>query len=102
MSVDVSMESAKTILLSPSISSISGVSSLRVGHVKSLQNRISQPYTIRSKARSPAERDGFMSDRDKEIAMLEKAAKNVPDFNLPENFSFTKNVSYSSTSNFFN
>jgi len=44
--------------------------------------------------------DGFMPDRDKEMAMLEEAAKNVPDFNLPANFSFTKNVGYSSTSNF--
>ena len=35
MSVDVSMESAENVLLSPSISSTSGVSSLRVGHVKS-------------------------------------------------------------------
>ena len=101
MSVDESMESAETVLLSPSISSTSGASSLRVGHVKSSRNRIPQPYTIRSRARSPAEGDGFMSDQDKEIAMLEEAAKNVPDFNLPENFSFTKNVSHSSTSNFF-
>ena len=102
MSVDVSMESAETVLLSPSISSTSSASFLRVGHVKSSRNCIPQPYTICSRARSPAEGDGFMSDRDKEMAMLEEAAKNVPDFNLPENFSFTKNVGHSSTSNFFN
>jgi len=43
-----------------------------------------------------------MPDQDKEIAMLEEAAKNVPVFNLPANFSFTKNVGHSLTSNFFN
>ena len=102
MSVDVSMESAENVLLSPSISSMSGVSSLRVGHVKSSRNRIPQPYTIRSRARSPAEGDGFMPDQDKEMAMLEEAAKNVPVFNLPANFSSTKNVGHSLTSNFFN
>ena len=87
---DVSMESAENVLLSPSISSTSGASSLRVGHVKSSRNHIPQPYTINSRARSPAEGDGFMPDRDKEMAMLEKAAKNVPVFNLTANFSFTK------------
>jgi len=102
MSVDVSMESAETVLLSPSISLTSGASSLCVGHVKSSRNRIPQPYTIRSRARFPAEGDSFMSDQDKEMAMLEEATKNVPDFNLPANFSFTKNVSHSLTSNFFN
>ena len=101
MSVDVSLESAENVLLSPSISSTSGASSLRVGHVKSSRNRIPQPYTIRSRARSPAEGDGFIPDWDKEMAMLEEAAKNVPDFNLPANFSFTENVGHSSTSNFF-
>jgi len=119
MSVDVSMESAENVLLSPSTSmgappliqndcfsvasgplSTSGASSLRVGHVKS-RNHIPRPYTIRSSARSLAEGDGFMSDRDKEMAMLEEAAKNVPLFNLPANFSFTKNVGHSTTSNFF-
>ena len=100
MSVDVSLESAENVLLSPSIPSTSGASSLRVGHAKSSRNRIPQPYTIRSRARSPAEGDGLMPDRDKEMAMLEEAAKNVPDFNLPANFSFTKNVGHSTTNNF--
>ena len=101
MSVDVSMESAEKVLLSPSISmgvpvppiqndcfpvasgplSMSGASFLRVGRVK-LQNNIPPPYAIRSRARCPAEGDGFMPDRDKEMAMLEEAAKNVPVFNL--------------------
>jgi len=118
MSVDVSMESAENVLLSPSTSmgapsliqndcfsvasgplSTSGASSLRVGHVKS-RNHIPRPYTIRSSARSLAEGDGFMPDRDKEMAMLEEAAKNVPLFNLPANFSFTKNVGHSTTNNF--
>jgi len=102
MSVDVSIESAENVLLSPSISSTSGASSLRVGHVKSSRNRTPRPYTIRSRARSPAEGDRFIPDRDKEMAMLEEAAKNVPDFNLPANFSFTENVGHSSTGNFFN
>ena len=102
MSVDVSMESTENVLLSPSISSTSGASSLRVGHVKSSRNRTPRPYTICSRARSPAEGDRFIPDRDKEMAMLEEAAKNVPDFNLPANFSFTENVGHSSTSNFFN
>ena len=35
MSMDVSMDSVETVLLSPSISLTSGASSLRVGHVKS-------------------------------------------------------------------
>ena len=121
MSVDVSMESAENVLLSPSTSmgapppriqndcfsvasgplSTSGASSLRVGRVKSSRNHIPRPYTIRSSARSLAEGDGFMPDRDKEIAMLEEAAKNVPLFNLPANFSFTENVGHSTTSTFF-
>jgi len=42
-----------------------------------------------------------MLGRDKEIAMLEETAKNVPAFNLPANFSFTENVGHSTTSNFF-
>ena len=119
MSVDVSMESAENVLLSPSTSmgapsliqndcfsvasgplSTSGASSLRVGHVKS-RNHIPRPYTIRSSARSLAKGDGFMPDRDKEMAMLEEAAKNVPLFNLPANFSFTKNVGHSTISKFF-
>jgi len=102
MSMDVSMKSAENILLLPSISSTSGASSLCVGHVKSSQNHIPQPYTICSRARSPAEDNGFMPDQDKEMAMLEETTKNVPNFNLPENFSFTKNVGHSSTSNLFN
>ena len=89
-------------IISPSICSTSGASSLRVSNVKSSRNHIPQPYTIRSSARSPAEGDGFMPDRDKEMAMLEEAAKNVPVFNLAANSSFTKNVGHSSTSNFFN
>jgi len=117
MSVDVSMESAENALLSPSKSmgvptppiqndcfsvasgpsSTSGTSSLRVGHVKS--SRSHRPYTIRSRTRSSTEGDDFMLDRDKEIAMLEEAAKNVPVFNLPANFSFTENVGHSTTSN---
>jgi len=121
MSVDVSMESAENVLLSPSTSmgapppriqndcfsvasgplSTSGASSLRVGHVKSSRNHTPRPYTIRSSARSLAEGDGFTSDRDKEMAMLEEAAKNVPLFNLPANFSFAENVGHSTTSNFF-
>ena len=119
ISVDVSMESTENVLLSPSKSmgvpplpiqndcssvapgpsSTSGTSSLRVGHVKS--SRGYRPYTIRSRARSPTEGNGFMLDRDKEIAMLEEAAKNVPVFNLPANFSFTEIVGHSTTSNFF-
>ena len=47
------------------------------------RNNIPAPYAIHSRARSPAEGDGFMPDRDKEMAMLEEAAKNVPVFNLP-------------------
>jgi len=43
-----------------------------------------------------------MPDRDKEMAMLEEAAKNVPVFNLPTNFNFTENVGHSSTGDFFN
>ena len=102
MSMDVSMESAENVLLSPSISSTSGASSLHVSHVKLSRNHTPRPYTIRSRARSPAEGDCFIPDRDKEIAILEEATKNVPDFNLPANFSFTKNVGHSSTRNFFN
>ena len=120
MSVDVSMESVENVLLSPSTSmgappppiqndcfpvvsgplSTSGASSLRVGHVKSSRNHIPRPYTVRSRARSPTKGDGSMLDRDKEIAMLEETAKNVPVFNLPANFSFTENVGHSTTSNF--
>jgi len=120
MSVDVSMESVENVLLSPSTSmgappppiqndcfpvvsgplSTSGASSLRVGHVKSSRNHIPRPYTVRSRARSPTKGDGFMLDKDKEIAMLEETAKNVPVFNLPANFSFTENVGHSTTSNF--
>jgi len=40
MSVDVSMESVENVLLSPSISSMSGASFLRVSHVKSSRNCI--------------------------------------------------------------
>jgi len=59
---DVSMESVENVLLSPSISSTSGASSLHIGYVKSLHNHIPQPYTINSRARFPAEGDGFMPD----------------------------------------
>jgi len=120
MSVDVSMESVENVLLSPSMSmgappppiqndcfpvvsgplSTSGASSLRVGHMKSSRNHIPRPYTVRSRARSPTKGDGFMLGRDKEIAMLEETAKNVPVFNLPANFSFTENVGHYATSNF--
>jgi len=119
MSVDVSMESAGNVLLSPSISkgvppppiqndcfsvasgplSMPGASSLRVGHMKSSRNHIPRP-AIRSRAKSPAEGNGLMLDRDEERAMLEEAAKNVPAFNLPANFSFTKNVGPFTTGNF--
>jgi len=104
MDVDVSMESAENVLLSPVppptvAAGPLPTSSLRAGRVRS-RNNIA-PYAVRSGARSPAEGDGSMSDRDREMAMLEEAAKNVPVLNLPTNLNFTENVGYSSASDFF-
>ena len=115
--VDVSAQSVEDVTLSsisggapphtqndcfnvaPGPMSSCGQSSLRVGYVKSSRKHIPPP-TARSKAKSPAEDDGFMLDRDQERAMLEEAAKNAPVFNLPANLSFTRNVSHFTTKNF--
>ena len=64
------------------------------------QNNIA-PYVVYSRARSPVEGNGSMSDQNREMVMLEEATKNVPVLNLPMNLNFTKNVSYSSASDFF-
>ena len=107
MSVDVSMELVGNVLPSPPIQndcfsvasgplSTPGASSLRIGHVKSSRNYISRPYASRSRDLAPAQGNGFVLDRDQEIAMLDEAAKNMPVFNLAANFSFN-NVGHLTT-----
>jgi len=84
-------------------SSSSGASSLRVGRTKSSRNHISRP-TAPSRVKSIAgfeDGDDLMLDQDQEREMLEEAAKKVPVFNIPANFSFAKDVGRFPKSNFF-
>ncbi|KDR81385.1 hypothetical protein GALMADRAFT_206917 [Galerina marginata CBS 339.88] len=75
-------------------SSTSG-SSLRVGRAKTSRNHIQRPSKTRFSAVYEEEPDDIMDDnenRQKERQMLEEAAKKVPVFTIPPDFSFAKDV----------
>ncbi|KAJ3491965.1 hypothetical protein NLJ89_g11284 [Agrocybe chaxingu] len=79
----------------PPLSTSTSGSSLRVGRTKTSRNHIQRPSRARFSAVYEEEPDDIMDeedDRRKERQMLEEAAKKVPVFQIPADFSFAKDM----------
>jgi hypothetical protein len=75
-------------------------SSLRVGRARAPRNNVTRPASRPNKVKFSAsyedeealDEDARQREREREMSMLNEAAKNVPEFKIPADFSFLKEV----------